>query len=132
MNVTTQDEAQNAKKRPVVILVIGLLFIAIGLYDIWLGVNPLTSRQAHLASDDLLVASIGLVAVVGGIWVLRGHNWARWLLVAWMAFHVALSIRQPYALLGHVVIFGLIVAGLFYPAASAYFRQHRSSSHAQS
>ena len=40
-----------------------------------------------------------------------------------MAFHVVLSIRQPYVLLGHAVIFALILAGLFYPAASTYFRQ---------
>ena len=122
MNVSVQDEGQRPKRRPVSVLIIGLLFIAIGLYDVWLGVNPLTSKQARLASDDLLVSSIGTIAVVGGIGVLSGHNWARWLLAAWMAFHVALSIRQPYALLGHIVIFGLILAGLFYPAASTYFQ----------
>ena len=123
MNISAQDEAQSPKRRPVFVLIIGLLFIAIGVYDVWLGVNPLMSRQAHWARDDLLVLSIGVIALVGGSGVLRGHNWARWLLVAWMAFHVALSIRQPYALIGHIVIFGLILAGLFYPAASIYFRQ---------
>lgn len=123
MSTDLQGEARTSRKRPVFVLVIGALFIAIGLLDIWLGVSPLTSKPAHLASDDLLVASIGIIALVGGIYVLQGHNWARWLLAAWMALHVALSIRQPYALLGHVVIFGLLLAGLFHPAASAYFRQ---------
>lgn len=123
MSTDLQGEAQTPRKRPVFVLVIGVLFIAIGLLDIWLGVSPLANKEAQRASDDLLVASIGIIALVGGIYVLQGHNWARWLLAAWMALHVALSIRQPYALLGHVVIFGLILAGLFYPAASAYFRQ---------
>lgn len=123
MSTDLQGEAQTSRKRPVFVLVIGVLFIAIGLLDIWLGVSPLASKAARLASDDLLVASIGIFALVGGIYVLQGRNWARWLLAAWMVLHVALSIRQPYALLGHVVIFGLILAGLFYPAASAYFRQ---------
>lgn len=123
MSISVQGEAQTSRKRPVVVLVIGVLFIAIGLFDIWLGVSPLTSNPAHLASDDLLVASVGMIALVGGIYLLKGHNWARWLLAAWMALHVALSITQPYALLGHLVIFGLVLAGLFHPAASTYFRQ---------
>lgn len=123
MSVNLPAEAQTPKRRPVFVLIIAVLFIAFGLLDIWLGVSPLTSKAAHLASDDLLVSSIGITAVVGAIFVLKGYNWARWLLAAWMALHVALSIRQPYALLGHVVIFGLVLAGLFYPAASAWFHQ---------
>lgn len=111
------------KKPPVFVIVVGVVFIACGLLDIWLGVSPVMSKPAHLAGDDLTVLSVGIIALVGGIYTLKGHNWARWLLVAWMAFHVALSIRQPYVLLGHAVIFALILAGLFYPAASTYFRQ---------
>ena len=123
MSISLQGEAQKPKKRPSFVLVIGVAFVAIGLFDIWLGVAPLTRKPAHLANDDLMVLSIGMIAVLGGIYALKGHDWARWLLAVWMALHVALSIRQPYALLGHVVIFGLILAGLFYPAASTYFRQ---------
>ena len=111
------------KKRPAAVLVIAVVFIAFGLLDIWLGIAPLTSKPPHLASDDLLVSSIGIIAVVGAIYVLKGYNWARWLLTAWMALHVVLSIHQPRALLGHLVILGLVLAGLFYPGASLYFRQ---------
>lgn len=113
----------SSKKRPASIIVVGVAFIAVGLLDIWLGVTPLTSTPAHLASDDLLVLSIGMTAVLGSVYLLMGHSWARWLLAAWMALHVALSIRQPHALLVHVVIFGLVLAGLFHPATSTYFRQ---------
>lgn len=123
MSVNLQGEVETPKKRPVFVSIIAALFIAFGLLDVWLGVSPLTSKPAHLASDDLLVSSIGMTALIGSIFVLKGYNWARWLLAAWMALHVALSIRQPYALLGHLVIFGLVLAGLFYPAASAWFRQ---------
>lgn len=109
------------KKPPVSVIVVGVAFIACGLLDIWLGVAPVMSKSAYLAGDDLTVLSLGIIALLGSIYMLKGHNWARWLLAAWMAFHVALSIRQPYALLGHAVIFALILAGLFNPAASAYF-----------
>lgn len=123
MSTSPQGEAHIAKKRPVIVVVIGAAFIAIGLLDIWRGVAPLTNKPAHLGGDDCVVLIIGIAAVLGGIWAVKGHDWARWLLAAWMALHVALSIRQPYALLAHGVIFGLVLAGLFHPTASAYFRQ---------
>lgn len=125
MSVSMQGEAQRPKKRPVFVVVIAVAFIAIGMLDIWRGLTPLTSHPAHLGGDDLVVVAIGIAAVLGSICAMKGHDWARWLLTAWMALHVALSIRQPYALLVHMVIFGLVLAGLFHPAASAYFR-HRA------
>ena len=124
MSTSLQGEGQPPKKCPIFVAIIGVVFIAVGLLDIWLGATPLTSKSAHLAADDLEVLAIGIIAVLGGIYVLKGHNWARWLLAAWMALHVALSVRQPYMLLGHVVIFGLVLAGLFHPAATGYFRRH--------
>jgi len=123
MNVSLKGEAQTPKTCVVFIVVIGAAFIAIGLLDIWRGATPLASRPAHLTGEDLAVLSIGIAALLGGIWLFKGRNWARWLLAIWMALHVALSIRNPYVLLVHLVIFGLILAGLFHPAASSYFRQ---------
>jgi hypothetical protein len=32
-----------------------------------------------------------VLAIVGGIFVLLGHRWARWLLLAWLLFHVVVS-----------------------------------------
>lgn len=123
MSVSLNGQPQTPKKRPALIVVIGVLFIAVGLLDIWRGAIPLTSRPVHLAGDDLAVLGIGIAAVLGGFCLMKGYNWARWLLAAWMALHVALSLREPYVLLGHLAIFGLILLGLFHPAASIYFRQ---------
>lgn len=123
MSSSLEGEGRTHRKRPASVIVVGVVFIAVGLVDIWLGVTPLMSKPAHLASDDILILSIGMIALLGSVYLLKGHNWARWLLAAWMALHVALSIREPSALLVHVVIFGLILAGLFHPAAATYFRQ---------
>jgi hypothetical protein len=67
------------------------------------------------------VLAIGLAALIGGTFVLRGQNWARWLLAAWMAFHVAISVGKPTALVAHLAIFGFIAFLLFRPPASAHF-----------
>ena len=123
ITINPKDEAQVFNQRPRSVLLIGVLFIAIGLLDIWRGAIPLTNTPVHLRGDDLTVLSIGLMALLGGIFMLQGYDWARWLLIAWMTLHVALWIRHPYVLLGHVAIFGLILAGLFHPTASAYFQR---------
>lgn len=105
------------------ILVVGVIFLALGVLDVWRGIAPLfgAGAQPRLAGDDILVLLIGVAALIGGAFVLRGHNWARWLLAAWMALHVVISIGKPAQLVGHLVIFGYIAFVLFRPPASAHF-----------
>ena len=106
------------------ILVVGVIFLALGVLDVWRGVAPLfgTGARPRLAGDDVLVLAIGVAALIGGAFAIRGHNWARWLLAAWMALHVAISIGKPFELVAHLVIFGCIAFLLFRPPASAHFR----------
>lgn len=106
------------------IIVVGVIFLALGVLDVWRGVAPLygPGAPARLAGDDMLVLAIGVAALIGGTFVLRGHNWARWLLAAWMALHVAISVGKPAQLVGHLVIFGCIAFLLFRPPATAHFR----------
>ena len=104
------------------ILVVGVIFLALGVLDVWRGVAPLFGTDGRLAGDDLLVLAIGVAALIGGTFVLRGRNWARWLLAAWMALHVAISVGKPTELVAHLAIFGFIAFLLFRPPASAHFR----------
>lgn len=123
MNTNPKNQSQSLIKRPRSVLFIGVLFIAIGLLDIWRGTITLRNAPVHLTADDLTVLTVGASALLGSILMLIGYGWARWLLTAWMALHVALWIRHPYVLLAHVAIFGLVLVGLFRPAATAYFRR---------
>lgn len=112
-------------RRPIPsILAVGVLFLALGVLDVWRGVAPLLGANAasRLAADDVLVLAIGLAALVGGAYVIRCRNWARWLLAAWMALHVAISAGQPAKLVAHLVIFGFVAFLLFRPPASVCFR----------
>ena len=37
--------------------------------------------------------------IVAGVFMLYGHNWARWLLVVWLAFHVIVgALHSPFPL----------------------------------
>ena len=55
--------------------------------------------------------------------MLRRQNWARWLALAWMAFHVVISVFPPFkGLVVHVLIFGGITYLLLRSDAAQYFR----------
>jgi len=105
------------------IVVVGVIFLLLGVLDIWRGLAPLfaSAPRWHMAADDVEVLVIGIAAIVGGVYVLRGANWARWLLAVWMALHVAISIGNPSALLAHTAIFGFIAYLLFRSGASTHF-----------
>ncbi len=78
---------------------------------------PFTDLTSHW-----YVHVVRLAGIVSGIFMLYGYNWARWLLVAWIAFHIVISaLHSVPELLMHVVIFSVILFFLFRRPASAYF-----------
>ena len=110
-------------QRPRSITVISWVFIAVGV--VALTYHLLPQHIAESRDEGLLwVCLVRLLAVVSGVFMLRGHNWARWLLVAWLALHVGLSfLHSAIQVIVHGLLSAVIVYFLFRPAASAYFRR---------
>jgi len=107
-------------RRPLSITLIAGLFTALGVAELVFGISKIHQR---LGGDDALMLVVGIVALAGGILAYRGSNWGRWLILAWLAFHVALSIFHPTEhLVAHSLILALLAFFLFRPRASAYFR----------
>ena len=104
-----------APGRPWSVIGVGVIFLVIGVLDIARGLAPLFTSEPrwHMAADDVEVLLTGIVAMIGGVYVMRGRHWARWLLAVWMAFHVVISVGEPSKLVAHLVIFGLITFLLF-------------------
>lgn len=119
-------------ERPRSIAAIGWIFIAVGCIALVAGfltlVNVDASRRiAERPVEFGLVAMVRILAVLGGAFMLFGFNWARWLLVVWMGYHVALSVlHPPLELLVHSLLFAAILYFLFRPQAAAYFRAARA------
>ena len=113
-------------KRPRPITVISWIFIAVGSIALLYHLTELTTQ--HPFEYELVwVCLVRLIAVLCGVFMLRGFNWARWLLVAWIAFHVILSFfHSPLEVVLHSLLFGVVVYFLFRPQASAYFRRRRA------
>jgi hypothetical protein len=119
-------------KRPLSITVISWIFIAFGVIAIISillplftaeGIQRLAALKARNPLEFWLAPVIRLLAGLSGLFMLYGFNWARWLLVAWMGYHIILSIfHSPFQLLMHILIFAVLLYFLFRPLASAYFR----------
>jgi hypothetical protein len=105
-------------KRPLPVTILGCLFIVVGLVGF---VYHLSERP--LDHWVVLISIVRIIAVVGGVFLLMGQNWARWLLLAWLAFHVVVSAFHSMSeSIAHVVL--LMVVGYFLlgPPASKYFQ----------
>ena len=109
----------NSMKRPFQATVLGWLFIVVGIL----------STTYHLLKGSLdrwmvPIVLVGIIAIVAGVFLLRGARWARWLLLAWLAFHVAVSALNSLSeALPHAVL--LLVVGYFLlgPPTSKYFQR---------
>jgi hypothetical protein len=109
----------NAIKRPISVTIIACVYLAVGTLALVYHFRELLSLQRDSVSIELTE----FLAVVSGAFMLRGHNWARWLALAWIAFHVILSIvESDHGLAIHGLLAVVIAWILFRPEAARYFR----------
>ena len=113
------------RKRPVTILILGCVYIATGALGLAFHLDDL--RSPRLVEDGLIwIAMVRLAAVVIGAFLLRGAEWARWLALAWMAFHVVVgflnTVREGAM---HGLMLVVVAYILFRPEARAYFGGRR-------
>jgi hypothetical protein len=107
-------------KRPLSVTIIGWIFIAAGIVGF---AHHVTEFKTPFEYELVWVCLLRLLAILGGVFVLRGSNWARWLLLVWIAYHVILSAFHPLSeLVVHGLLFVIIGYLMFRPQASAYFR----------
>jgi len=107
-------------KRPLSVTVVGCIFIAAGVIGFAYHVTEFKTQRSF---ELIWVCLLRLLAILGGVFVLRGKNWARWLVLAWIAYHVVLSaFHHFFELAVHAALLAVIAYILFRPRASAYFR----------
>jgi hypothetical protein len=109
-------------QRPIAVTIVALLYIAVGIGGFVDHFHGLLEGSL-LRFDGAGIELVELVALTAGVFLLRGQNWARWLALAWIAFHVVLSAFGGVAMLAVHVAFCAAIGGiLFRPDASRYFR----------
>lgn len=112
----------NATRRPVSVWILSCLYLAVGTIAFAYYFPELMAHQ----KDSLWIELTELLAIVSGTFMLRGYNWARWLAIVWMAFHVAIRFPMYRQMTIHLAIFAGIAWALFRPDARRYFAIRRS------
>jgi hypothetical protein len=109
-------------QRPFAVTILSWLFIAAGA--VGLVYHAVGFRAGDPLADVILVLVVRALAIWGGIFALRGANWARWLLVAWMAYHVVISWGHSTSEVASHAILLLVTAIVYFRApGSAWFRR---------
>jgi len=104
-------------RRPIAVWIIACLYIAVGA----LGLVGHFPRHMVFRQDDVWIELTELLALVAGVFMLLGKNWARWLAVAWIAFHVAISWPVVSRIAIHAAFLAVIAWALFRADARRYF-----------
>jgi hypothetical protein len=108
------------KTRPLSVIVISVVFIIAGITGIIYHAGEW--RDSAISFDVVAAFLIRVAAIVGGVFALLGKNWARWLLILWIVYHVVLSaFHSTSELITHSVIAAIVGACLFNRKANQYF-----------
>jgi hypothetical protein len=109
-------------KRPLAVTIIAFVYLLLGLAGF--GYHLTGIKTQHPFQYDILwIELIFAIAAVCGVYLLRGQNWARWIALAWMAFHVVVSAFNNFRELAiHSLLCAIIAYFLFRPSATRYFR----------
>jgi hypothetical protein len=109
-------------KRPVLVTITGWLYIVVGAVGFAYHFTELKAQHL-LQSDVIWVELVRLTAILAGVYILRGHNWARWVALAWIVLHVVISAFHRLSELAiHSLLCVVLAYFLFNRAATRYFR----------
>jgi len=112
----------NGIKRPLSVKILAGVYIGVGTIGFAYHFNELLVSPF----DGIWVELTELLAILCGASMLRGHNWARWVALAWMAFHVILSALHTFREFAiHALFFAVIAWFLLSPGSARYFRGAR-------
>ncbi len=115
----------NASRRPLSITILAWVYIGVGTMGFVYHFREFLARTVF-HYDAVWIEALELVAILCGVFLLRGRNWARWVALGWIALHVIVSAFHPFREFAmHFLICAAIAWILFRAEAARYFRGPR-------
>ncbi|MGA2752254.1 MAG: hypothetical protein ABSE53_00695 [Terracidiphilus sp.] len=109
------------RKCPISITILSWLYILVGVLGTAAHYADFKMHKP-IVNEFVWITALGVAAVVAGILMLRGQNWARWLALVWIASHVVISAFHPlHELIMHCALLVLFSYLLFRREAREYF-----------
>jgi hypothetical protein len=116
------DTAKSTNQRPFSVTVMSVLMMAAGALGFVYHIREINLHYPF-QNDVMWVVPIQLIAIVCGVYMFLGHNWARWLTIVWLGFHVvAGGLHSLGQFAFHAVLFVMIAYILFRRPEADYFR----------
>lgn len=110
------------KNRPLPVVIVSILFILVGCVGFAYHLKDFF-RLNNNVSETMWVLFVEILALVCGLLLLFRINLARWLTIAWLAYHIVISMfNSTSEVIAHVAFLIIVSTLLFLPASSAYFR----------
>jgi hypothetical protein len=116
----------NAMPRPASVTVLACIYLTVGVIGFCYHLNEFAARPVF-HQDAVWIELTEALAIVCGVFLIRGQSWARWLALAWMIFHVGLSAfgaRSEFFI--HLLFCAVIAWILFRPPARRFFQPRHS------
>ncbi|MDI3320605.1 hypothetical protein [Pinibacter soli] len=108
--------------RPITVVIVGMLFILAGCLGIAYHVKDFSQPDSKL-SELIWVLVIRLLGVMCGVLLFLRVDWARWLAVIWLLYHVIIgALHSKSEMFVHIGLLIVVTVLLFLPVSSAYFR----------
>ncbi len=109
------------RNRPISITILAWLYIVVGALGTAAHYADFRTHRPAL-NEIVWITVLGVAAIVAGVFMREGRNWARWLALLWMATHVVISAFHPLReLIIHGALFVLIAYLLFRREAREFF-----------
>ncbi|MGE5112455.1 MAG: hypothetical protein ACM3JB_16440 [Acidobacteriaceae bacterium] len=115
-------------KRPLTVTLIALLLLLSGVAGIAYHITDVKTWHPF-SYEYVAILLIRVLAILAGIYMLRGHDWARWVALLWITFHLVISFFNSWSQVAvHSVVLAIFAYVLLRPAATAYFRPQTTAS----
>src|SRR6478609_4407569 len=109
----------NMKNKPLPVIIVSILFILVGCVGFIYHLKDFNEPGNNMY-EYLLILFLRILAVVCGVMLLKRINWARWLAIAWLVYHVIIGgLNSTSQMPIHIVFLAVVALLLFLPASSA-------------
>jgi len=109
-------------KRPVPVIIVSILFILVGCVGFAYHLKELSDLDISIY-ETIWILFLRILAAVCGLLLFFRINWARWLTIVWLAYHIVISaFNSTSEMIAHIVFLILVSILLFLPMSSAYFQ----------
>lgn len=110
------------KHRPLPVIIVSILFIVAGAVGFIYHFKEFFEPDVKLL-EVLFIQFVRLTAIACGILLFMSVNWARWLAVIWLLYHVIIgAYHSTSQMITHIVVLLIVVVLLYLPKSTAFFR----------